>query len=1135
MSNTIRELRTQFTATAKGFTTTLKNVRKELSRIGPDTEKAVDEAQKSYEDLQKSSKKLQKTIEETGNPAAFEKLSKSIKDSEDQFRQTGKVSQKTMHDLQEALLDSRKDFKKLSNDGTDSLKDIEKTIDGVSDSLKDVNKDLVGTNESVTDVGDKKNKDGISSIGDAFNSVNGKVLLVTGALAGVALGIGAFIKQGDELNQAMNNLQVETGATDEEMKGLESSLINIYRNNYGESFEDIASSMAVVKQATGLTGEALESLTTKAILLKDSFGYEVNESVRVADTMMRNFGITGDEAFTLIAQGRQKGLDKHGDMLDSFNEYSVYFKQLGFDAEGMWDIFKAGADGGAFNIDKVGDAIKEFGIRVKDGSKASGEAFELLGLDASKMEKRFAKGGETAQLALQEVFRKLGEMEDPLERNTAGVGLFGTMFEDLEHEAVISLGNVNEMANMTGDTLQKMDEVKYDSFGEAISGIGRMLQANLLIPLEQKAMPALNNFINGAKDGLSALFSLFSDNDEDGSSLLSSLGLSPGQVQQISLAINSIQVWLNRIKDYAISGFTQMKEAIIEIWEWLWPYLQPFLMDFISFYKGIVKQILDFWNNNGQQFVDAVVNAFNTIWAIVKFTMPAVMAIIETVWGAIKNIIQGAVNVIMGLVKVFIGIFTGDFKKMWEGLKQTFLGAIQLIWGWINLTFFGRIFQGAKAFILGFKNVFIALWKALVSLFKGNIKAIVSNLKNAWTTASTTTKNLFNGIWNFLKTTWANIKSIVSGSVKFVKNTISTGFNAVKNTATSIFRTIYDTIKGRFNDIVNRAKELPKKIGDGIGKMAGKVKSGLTSVINTMAKTLGKGVNGIIGGVNWVLGKVGIGGIPQWNVPQYAKGTDDHPGGPAIVGEKGRELAYVPGVGYVMLGQEGAEFLNLPEGTSVMPNKMTEKVLDGIYPAYSSGIGFLRDAWVNSRGMAGRALKGASKVKENVSGFAKKAMEILSNPLGSFKDALSRYGAKAPVFPGMLKSFGESIFRRVNNGFLSHFKDKLKDIAGYADGGIVNTPELAWIAEGGWAESIISHDPSKRTSQEAIWRQTGDALGFGEKDVSVVDILMRIYDVLESGFDGIPKELTLLMKDREIGKLLEPIISEIQNRKGRGR
>src|SRR5690606_14221213 len=82
--------------------------------------------------------------------------------------------------------------------------------------------------------------------------------------------------------------------------------------------------------------------------------------------------------------------------------------------------------------------------------------------------------------------------------------------------------------------------------------------------------------------------------------------------------------------------------------------------------------------------------------------------------------------------------------------------------------------------------------------------------------------------------------------------------------------------------------------------MATKVKDGVNRVVNNLASTLGKGVNGVIGGINWVLGKIGVEkDIPKWDVPQYAHGTHGHPGGMAILGDgrgsnAGRELIKTP-------------------------------------------------------------------------------------------------------------------------------------------------------------------------------------------------------------------------------------------------
>lgn len=151
------------------------------------------------------------------------------------------------------------------------------------------------------------------------------------------------VKRADELKESLNTLQTQTGATDEEMQGLGDSLKNIYADNYGESFDDIAVALAEVKNQTNLTGTELERTTENALALSDTFDFEIQESTRAADMMMKQFGVTSDEAFNLIAQGAQNGLDKNGNLLDSINEYSVHFKQLGFDAEDMFNMFSNGA------------------------------------------------------------------------------------------------------------------------------------------------------------------------------------------------------------------------------------------------------------------------------------------------------------------------------------------------------------------------------------------------------------------------------------------------------------------------------------------------------------------------------------------------------------------------------------------------------------------------------------------------------------------------------------------------------------------------------------------------------------------------------------------------------------------------
>lgn len=310
------------------------------------------------------------------------------------------------------------------------------------------------------------------------------------------------VKRADELKESLNTLQTQTGATDEEMQGLGDSLKNIYADNYGESFDDIAVALAEVKNQTNLTGTELERTTENALALSDTFDFEIQESTRAADMMMKQFGVTSDEAFNLIAQGAQNGLDKNGNLLDSINEYSVHFKQLGFDAEDMFNMFSNGAKAGVFDVDKLGDAVKEFGIRCKDGSNTTIEAFESLGFNADELQQKFAQSGESAQDAFQEVVTALNNCDDEVVKNTAGVNLFGTMWEDMGADAVKALTDTNGEFDKTADNLNKIKEIKYDSLENAFEGIKRQIETGLVLPIGEKLLPKLNEFANYINDNM---------------------------------------------------------------------------------------------------------------------------------------------------------------------------------------------------------------------------------------------------------------------------------------------------------------------------------------------------------------------------------------------------------------------------------------------------------------------------------------------------------------------------------------------------------------------------------------------------------------------------------------------------------
>lgn len=346
-----------------------------------------------------------------------------------------------------------------------------------------------------------------------------KMVAVGAAATGAAIAIGDAVGKsidylkdlGTQYDTAVGSLSAKTGIVGEELEGLSGTMEAIYGNAFGDSMADVASGLADVQRSTKLAGEELEHTTQAAFALRDVFGYDIGESARAAKAMMENFNVSGQEAMNLIASGAQKGLDYSGELLDSISEYSVQFAKVGMDAEDMFAIFEAGSENGAWNLDKVGDAVKEFSIRSIDGSKTSIAAFEAIGFNAEEMTRTFAQGGQGAKQAFAQVLSKLMDMEDQVARDAAGVGLFGTQWEDLGVEAMEALAKVQGGAYEAGDALGIIYDNKYNNLDSAFTTISRGVETMLLPAAKQitgamlEATPKILDLLERGEPLISAL------------------------------------------------------------------------------------------------------------------------------------------------------------------------------------------------------------------------------------------------------------------------------------------------------------------------------------------------------------------------------------------------------------------------------------------------------------------------------------------------------------------------------------------------------------------------------------------------------------------------------------------------------
>lgn len=481
---------------------------------------------------------------------------------------------------------------------------------------------------------------------------------------------GDMISSGDEFNKAINQMSSSTGATGAELEGLRDVVKDVYGNNFGDSYEDAANAVAEVTKQTGLMGEELQSATEGAMALSDTFGYEVNESTRAASALMNNFGISAEEAYNLIAAGAQNGADQNGDLLDTLNEYSTQYAALGLSAEQFTQSLISGAESGAFSIDRVGDAVKEFNIRCKDGSESTAEGFAMIGMNADDMAQRFAAGGDTAQEAFFQTVQALDSIADPVAKNQAAIDLFGTQFEDLQANLLPMLANMEDASGVAYDALGQINEVKYDDIGSAVEGLKRTVSGFSLDMKSTLSAGAeiLNSIVQGISENASALL-------EAGQTLLNGIitaiqqalpNLLPIAVQLITTLINGLSEGLVALMEYVPQIILAIVNVIVEN-------LPTLIVAAIEILNALVGGLMD----NVSTILTAVIMIIMTLTDMIIQNLPLLIdAAIQIVTALFQGLIDNLPMIIEAAIKLMYGLSSGLIKAIPDLLK-----AIPQIWG----------------------------------------------------------------------------------------------------------------------------------------------------------------------------------------------------------------------------------------------------------------------------------------------------------------------------------------------------------------------------------------------------------------------------------------------------------------------
>ena len=272
------------------------------------------------------------------------------------------------------------------------------------------------------------------------------------------------------------------------------------------------------------------------------------------------------------------------------------------------------------------------------------------------------------------------------------------------------------------------------------------------------------------------------------------------------------------------NGFSSILKTVLTVWnenlkpifdEWaekfdiLWQeHIQPMVDSFLEFVGKIVNGLSEIWN----EWLVPIIN-----W-IVENVVPVIAPILETlgntfmnIFGAISDILDGFWTTLGGLIDFIVGIFTGDWEKAWNGIKEIFSGIWEMIKG-----FFSGIWEAIKGIV-----------QAAIDTVSAIIQTVLNTIKSIWEEIWNAIGNFASNIWDGITSTISNIINGIKDTISNVLDTISTIWNNIwegmKNTVTNIFDSIWSAIKGVINSILG-----------GIESMANGVISGINGVIRVL-------------------------------------------------------------------------------------------------------------------------------------------------------------------------------------------------------------------------------------------------------------------------------------------------------------
>lgn len=637
------------------------------------------------------------------------------------------------------------------------------------------------TANDISEIADVTKGAALVEAAETFSTVSDKI---------EQIGDSAFTAY-SETENAITKVNAYFGETGAEAEKSASVIKNVYASGVGDSMDSVSNAVLMVKKNLGDLSETdLTNITQQAITLDEVYGIDMNETLRGVNSLMQQYGLTAQEAMDYIVIGTQNGLDKTNELGDNLSEYAGKFSQAGYSAAEYFQLLDNGLKNGAYNLDKVNDAINEVTTRLADGT--IGDSIGSFSTKTQELFTSWQNGGATQKDVIDSIVADIAGCKNQQEALNLAALAFGTMAEDGNLKFITSLTSVGSTYDSVTGSAQGMFDATTTPM-QQMEANSRKLQQSL-VPLGEKMAELANTLIPPLVAVISKISEWF--------------GKLPGPVQNFTIILGALMAVF--IALVPVIAALAVSIGVLNIS--LWPILA--IIAGVAAAIAAVIAIFQNWGAITEWFGNlwtTVCNGIGTAIESVKNWFLGLWTHIQNVWNGICNVIQTALMLIGLIIQGAIEIITLPFQFIWENCK----GIVLSVWDAIKSAVSTAInaVSNVISTVMGtIKTVITTIWTAIST----KVSAVVNAIKSVVTTVFNAVKTVVTTIWNGIKTTISTvvdaIKTKVSDVFNAVKNTVSSVFNGIKNIAT----TVWNGIKNAIVKPIESARDKIKGIVDTI-------------------------------------------------------------------------------------------------------------------------------------------------------------------------------------------------------------------------------------------------------------------------------------------------------------------------------